>query len=55
LCSSPGGDDERAQRQRKYLDSYYGNLGMKVYWGTAREFTRELRERWNKFMAESAA
>jgi hypothetical protein len=53
VLKPPGGDDERAQRQRKYLDHYYNSLGVRVYWGTAREFTAELRERWNKVKAES--
>jgi hypothetical protein len=52
----PPDGDERAQRQRKYLDLYYSStLGIKVYWGTANEFTTELRERWNKFKADSAS
>jgi hypothetical protein len=45
----PPGNDELACRQREYLDSYYANMELKVYWGTAREFTAELRERWKKF------
>ena len=28
-----------------YLDEYFGRIDMRVYWGTAREFMRELRER----------
>jgi SIR2-like protein len=45
----PPGDDELARRQRDYLDEYYGKMNLKVYWGTAREFAAELRERWKKF------
>jgi|SRR5437773_3219898 len=45
----PPGDTELARRQREYLDRYYANMNLKVYWGTAREFTAELRERWKKF------
>jgi hypothetical protein len=37
----------------KYLQKYFGNIPkipkVKVYWGTARDFSRELRERWEKF------
>ncbi len=37
----------------KYLQKYFGNIPkipkVKVYWGTAREFSRELKERWEKF------
>lgn len=45
----PPGDDELARRQRWYLSKYYGDMNLEVYWGTAREFTAELRERWNTF------
>jgi SIR2-like protein len=45
----PPGDDELARRQRAYLDRYYANINLKVYWGTAREFTIELHERWKEF------
>ncbi len=44
----PPGDDELARRQREYLDRYYANMELQVYWGTAREFAAELRERWKK-------
>jgi hypothetical protein len=50
----PPGDDELARRQREYLDKYYANMKLEVYWGTAREFAAELRERWNKFESGSA-
>jgi hypothetical protein len=29
-----------------YLDSYFGAMNVRVYWGTAAQFVRELRERW---------
>jgi hypothetical protein len=44
----PPGDDELARRQRDYLDKYYANMKLEVYWGTAREFAAELREHWEK-------
>ena len=34
VLKPPGGNDERAQRQRQYLDSYYGGMRVRVYWGT---------------------
>jgi hypothetical protein len=34
---------------QRYLDSYYGNMSMKVYWGPASEFARDLRARWQEF------
>ena len=45
----PPGDDELARRQRQYLDRYYANMELTVYWGTARGFAVELRERWKEF------
>jgi hypothetical protein len=45
----PPGDDDLALRQREYLAHYYENEYVEVYWGTAREFAAELRERWNIF------
>jgi hypothetical protein len=47
----PSDDSERANRQSEYLNRYYANMDLKVYWGTAREFAAELRERWNEFEA----
>ena len=45
----PPGDDDLARRQREYLARYYARVAVEVYWGTAREFTSELRERWETF------
>jgi len=39
----PGSADEQA-----YIDQYYRRESMSVYWGTAREFVRELCERCGK-------
>ena len=50
----PPGDDELARRQTEYLNKYYATMKLEVYWGTAREFAAELRERWNKFESGSA-
>ena len=50
LVLKPPGDDELARRQRDYLNQYYAvRMQLNVYWGTAREFAFELRERWEKF------
>ncbi len=39
-----------SQEQRRgaedYLNRYFENLKIRVYWGTAREFAKELREHW---------
>jgi hypothetical protein len=40
------GNDDSARRQRDYLNRYYANMDLQVYWGTAREFAADLRERW---------
>ena len=46
------GDTEKNEAQ-KYLDTYFEKIQrgskFKVYWGTARNFCRELRERLNKY------
>jgi hypothetical protein len=36
------------QRMQKYLDDYFSRIDMRVYWGTAREFAAELRQRCQK-------
>ena len=45
----PSDDSERAREQRDYLNSYYASMDLQVYWGTAKEFCSELRERWEKW------
>jgi hypothetical protein len=34
---------------QKYLTEYFEDIHVRVYWGTAREFVVELRDRWEKF------
>jgi hypothetical protein len=41
-------EDERRNAE-DYLNRYFDNLNIRVYWGTAREFARELREHWDAF------
>jgi len=46
------GDDNREKaktKQQEHLDEYFSKIDMRVYWGTAREFARELRQRWEEF------
>ena len=38
-------DPNRAAHQA-YFEKYYGALDMKIFWGTAREFSSQLEERW---------
>lgn len=46
---APFGDTAPAQQRLKaldYLDNYFGASKVRVYWGTCRDFARELRQRW---------
>jgi hypothetical protein len=38
----PGGPDEAKEKMLKFLTRYYGNLNIRMYWGTAKEFLSEL-------------
>jgi hypothetical protein len=38
----PPGDEKAAE----YLEQYFDRWSVKVFWGTAQEFTAELRDRW---------
>ncbi len=44
----PPDDQMLADKQRDYLERYYSALDLQIYWGTAREFCSELRQRWEK-------
>jgi hypothetical protein len=37
------------ERVQSYLGEYFDRIDMRVYWGTAREFAAELRQRWEAF------
>jgi hypothetical protein len=37
------------QQVQNYLDAYFDRIDMRVYWGTARKFSAELRRRWEGF------
>ncbi|NTU48305.1 MAG: SIR2 family protein [Syntrophobacteraceae bacterium] len=41
-------EDSRLEQQ-SYLARYFGNMKVQVYWGTAQEFARELKERWEAY------
>jgi hypothetical protein len=34
---------------QSYLAKYFGQIDIRVYWGTAQEFVTELRTRWEAF------
>ena len=39
---------EKKRAVTKYLESYYGERDLRVFWGDAREFLAELADRWDK-------
>jgi len=41
-------DEERNQAQ-KYFDQYFDKENIRVYWGSCREFTKDLRRRWEAY------
>lgn len=41
--------DERKQKAQEYLYRYFGDLKIRVYWGPAEEFAKELRDRWEAY------
>jgi SIR2-like domain len=41
-----GADAEKAARAQDYLDRYFGDLNIGMFWGTCEEFVAELRKRW---------
>jgi hypothetical protein len=45
----PHTDPDVARRQQAYLNRYYAAMDLQVYWGSARQFAGELRERWTEF------
>ena len=45
----PGNVPETQKEEaQKYLDSYFSDLKIHVYWQDCHEFAKELRERWEK-------
>ena len=46
------GDPDAA---REYLNKYFGSSNIQIFWGTAEEFTRELRNRWRAFRGTAAS
>ena len=48
LPPEEGTEQERLNIQN-YLDQYFDNVQVKVYWGKAENFIEELRQRWEQF------
>jgi hypothetical protein len=46
---APGSKSSSQEQVQNYLNQYFEGDKMTVYWGTAQEFTTELRDRWENF------
>lgn len=53
LPPDEGSEEDRLSTQA-YLNQYFDNVKVKVYWGRADDFVKELRERWEKFSRPAA-
>jgi hypothetical protein len=45
----PVGDEARRGKAQEYLNQYFGELKIRMYWGTCSDFADELRSRWEVF------
>lgn len=45
--------EEQRRGAEDYLNRYFDNLKIRIYWGTAKEFARDLREHWDAFRKQS--
>ena len=46
---APGRPLEKAQNAINYLNSYFGNAKIRIYWGSCQEFCDDLRMHWEAF------
>ena len=44
----PGGKESSPEKVQEYLTKYYQNIDVRVYWGSARDFVEELKQRWKQ-------
>jgi hypothetical protein len=44
-----GASDEQKQKAQEYLHRYFGDLKIRVYWGTCQDFAQELKSRWEEY------
>ncbi len=49
MLPPPGDSEETRQKAQDYMKHYYEAMDLRVYWGTARAFSAELRKRWEEF------
>ncbi len=45
----------RSESEESYLSKYFAGMKVRVFWGDAKEFVTELRQRWEAYHAEPAA
>lgn len=45
---TPESSEATREKTQSYLTDYYANIDVRVYWGTVRDFMKELKERWKK-------
>lgn len=46
----PTVDEQKSQQDAvKYLEEYYKEMDIRIYWGNAQQFVKDLRERWDDF------
>jgi hypothetical protein len=41
--------ENREEKAQKYLNSYFGEQNIRMYWGSCRKFISELKRRWEAF------
>ena len=46
VLKPPDESDPNRAAHQAYFEKFYGALDMKIFWGTAREFSSQLEERW---------
>ncbi len=49
---APATSESTEQKVQEYLTKYYGNIDVRVYWGTVKDFLKELQQNWLKFSDE---
>ena len=47
--SSPNQACQQKQKAQEYLHRYFGDLKIRVYWGTCQDFAQELKSRWEEY------
>jgi len=45
----------RSESEESYLSKYFAGMKVRVFWGDAKEFVTELRQRWEAYHAEPAS